>query len=151
MADFMAVTACSHPKLKAHKRIETILDRFYVDPDLSIGVGFDEVTGAPQLFLYGYCWPKAWRIPRGVARADFDPYDSDEYGEGADGFVQLLKEIAPCLEEPLTVQAVGSTKCWFPLSACEWHITPGSTQVEMNEFRHSFREPAAAPASAPAA
>jgi hypothetical protein len=74
---------------------------------------------------------------------DFDPYTDENYPDGADGFVELLKEIAPHLEGSLTVQAVGNTKCFFPLSACEWHIEPGGREVQITEFRHSTTESAA--------
>jgi hypothetical protein len=140
MADFMAVTTCSHPRLKDHAEVEQILDRYFFDPDLSVGVSFDHDTGEPYLFLYGYAWPEAWRMPEGVTAETFDPYTDELYENGAPDFIQLLQEIAQHLAEPLTVQAVGSTKCRFPLSACEWHIEPGSSKVELNEFCHSDRE-----------
>jgi hypothetical protein len=35
------------------------------------------------------------------------------------------------------VQAVGSEKCRFPLSACEWHIKPGSSEIQLITFEHS--------------
>ena len=87
---------------------------------------------------YGYDWPGAWKVPDGVDREDFAPdYDEDP----DDGFAQFLLDIAHCLAEPLTVQAVGSEKCRFPLSACEWHIRPGGTEVEVQAFHHSGGEP----------
>jgi hypothetical protein len=140
MADFMAVTASNHPRLKDHAAVEQIVDRYFFDPDLSVGVSFDHDTGEPYLFLYGYVWAEAWKLPEGVGAETFDPYTDDLYENGAPDFIQLLQEIAQHLAEPLTVQAVGSTKCRFPLSACEWHIEPGGAQVEFTEFRHSVRE-----------
>lgn len=148
MAEFMAVTASNHPRLTDHLAVEQIVDRYFVDPDLSIGVGFDHDNGAPYLFLYGYVWPEAWKMPDGVSAETFDPYTDDLYENGAPDFVQLLQEIAQHLHEPLTVQAVGSTKCRFPLSACEWHIEAGGTEVEFSEFRHSDRELMASTAEA---
>jgi hypothetical protein len=70
-----------------------------------------------------------------LAPEDFDPYNEDLYQEGADGFVQFLREIAPHLADPLTVHAVGNIRCQFPLSACEWYVQPNATDVQVNEFR----------------
>ena len=73
-----------------------------------------------------------------MSRENYAPdYDEDP----DDGFVQFLLDIAPCLAEPLTVQAVGAEKCRFPLSACEWHVRPDSTEVEVQGFHHSCGEP----------
>ena len=47
-----------------------------------------------------------------------------------DGFEELLKEIAPFLAEPLTVQSIGAENCRFPLAACEWHVRPGSIETD---------------------
>jgi hypothetical protein len=137
MAEFMAVTACNHPRLKDHVAVEHIISRYLFDPDLSIGISFDHDTGEPYLFLYGYVWPEAWKMPEGASAETFDPYTDELYENGAPDFVQLLEDIAQHLVDPLTVQAVGSTKCRFPLSACEWHIQAGGTQVQFTEFRHS--------------
>jgi hypothetical protein len=146
MSDFMAVTACYDPKIKDHQALEQIISRYFLDPDFNLGVGFSEESGEPYLFIYGYCWPEAWKMPAGIAPEDFDPYTSDLYEEGADGFVELLKDLAPYLIETLTVQAIGST-CFFPLSACEWHIQPNGKEVQIHEFRNSnvgFRSVSAA-------
>jgi hypothetical protein len=140
MAEFMAVTASNHPKLKDHAAVEKILDTYFVDSDCHTGVGFDEQTGVPYLFIYGFTWPEAWKIPENELRDAFYPYVEECYEDGANGFIQLLREIALYLEEPLTVQAVGSERCRFPLSACEWHIQPGDGEVETNEFHHSNPE-----------
>jgi len=137
MADFMPITACNGPRLKDHEKVEEIIRTYYLDPELSVGVSFDHDTGEPSLFLYGFTWPEAWKVPEGTKHEDFDPYTEEQYEDGADGFIGLLKEIAPYLKEPLTVHAVGSTKCFFPLSACEWHIKPQGKKVQITEFRHS--------------
>ena len=63
----------------------------------------------------------------------------DTEDEGA-GFEQLLKELAPYLIDPLTVQAVGHDECCFPFLAREWHIRPRSAEVEINGFQHSWDE-----------
>jgi len=89
----------------------------------------------PCLVIYGYDWPRTWRIPEGIDPTNFEPdYDQD------DGLEEFFKEVAPYLAEPLTIQAVGSEKCRFPLSACEWHILPGAGNVEINSFHHFDEE-----------
>lgn len=143
MSEFLSTTACNHPRLKDHDVVNKILDSYFFDPDFNVGVGFDHDTGMPFLFCYGYVWPEAWKRAGGVKPEDFDPYVEEIYEQGADGFVQLLKEIAPYLSEPLTVHAIGAVKCRFPLSATEWHIMPGRKKVEVTEFRH-WQEPVAA-------
>jgi hypothetical protein len=139
MADFMAVTASNSARIKDHAAVEKIISRYYVDPDLNLGVGFDHETGEPYLFIYGYQWPEAWKLAEGMTHENFDPYTEENYEIGADGFIELLKELAPHLIEPLIVQAVGSTRCFFPLSACEWHIKPGGKRVRLTEFRGEER------------
>jgi hypothetical protein len=136
MPDFVAVTACNQPKLKDHLAVERVLASYYLDPDMNVGMGFDQETGVPYLFLYGYTWPEAWKLPPGVKPEEFCPYEAELYEDGADGFVELLKELATFLAEPLTVQGVGFTKCCFPLSACEWHVEPNGTEVQLSEFGH---------------
>jgi hypothetical protein len=136
MADFMATCASNDPKLKDHEAVEQIISRFYFDPNFNVGLNFDDKTGEPYLFIYGYRWPEAWKVPAGIAPDDFDPYTEDVYEEGNDGFIAFLRVIAPHLAEPLTVQAVGNIRCQFPLSACEWHVQPNATNVQVNEFRH---------------
>ena len=137
MADFFPTTACNDPKINNHEAVEKILASYYTDPDFQVGVGFDEESGEPYLFAYGYVWPEAWKLPDGTKREVFDPCEEDRYEEGDDGFIQLLLEIAPYLAEPLTVQAIGSIKCRFPLAAGEWHLKPGGRKVRTNGFRAS--------------
>jgi len=136
MADFMAVTACNGPKIKdlCNEAVEETIARFFFDPELKIGTAFDPDTGAPFLFLYGQVWPEAWEVPIGIPREEFDPYTTEDYEDGADGFIELLRQIALFLEEPLTVQAIGNTRCHYPLSACEWQIEPAGTEVAVSQF-----------------
>jgi hypothetical protein len=136
MAEFVPVTASSGPRIKdlCSEAVEETIARFFFDPDLKIGTAFDPHTGAPFLFLYGYAWPEAWEVPIGMPRDEFDPYTTEEYEEGDDGFIELLKALAIYLEEPLTVQAIGHTKCQYPLAACQWHIEPGSNEVVIGEL-----------------
>ena len=57
-----------------------------------------------------------------------------------EGFEQFLKDLASCLADPLTVQAVGHDDCCFPFAAHEWHVRPGCAQVEINDFHHRWDE-----------
>src|SRR5262249_55584291 len=100
MADFMATCASNDPKLNDHEAVELIISHFYFDPNFNVGINFDDKTGEPYLFIYGYRWPEAWKVPAGIAPDDFDPYTEDLYEEGADGFIQFLRELAPHLAEP---------------------------------------------------
>jgi hypothetical protein len=136
MTDFLAVTACNQPKLKDHMAVERIIAGYFFDPDFNVGTLFDEEDGRPMLFVYGYVWPEAWKLPADLAREDFDPYSSDSYEEGADGFIELLREFAPHLDQPLVVQAIGNEKCRYPLAACQWHVEPGGSDAEVSEFGH---------------
>lgn len=136
MADFIAVTASSGPRLKDAAAVQPIIDGYSVDPDLHLGVEADPATGEAHLFLYGYVWPEAWPVPAGVVPEDFNPYDDEHYEAGAEGFTQLLRALVPHLKEPLTVHAVGFIRCRFPLAACEWHVEPGIPEVAINEFQH---------------
>jgi len=114
MSNFMAVMACNGPRLKDHKAVAQIISRYFLSSDFCLGVDFEHHSGASYLNIYGDMWPEAWKMPLGVVPEDFDPYTDERYPEGADGFIELLKELAPHLAEPLIVQAIGSTKCRFP-------------------------------------
>ncbi len=136
MSDFIATVSCNDPKINDHDAVEQIVARYFFDPELNIGVSFDHETGEPYLFVFGYVWPESWKIPEGTEPGEFDPFIEDRYEHGAEEFIQFLKDVAPYLAEPLIVQAVGAQKCLFPLSACEWHVEAGGTEVEINEFCH---------------
>src|SRR6266511_1380039 len=139
MATFLATTASNGPQLKDPEAAQKVVERYWWDGDVRALIETDHSDGQAYLALYGYDWPGAWKVPDGVDREDFaSDYDDDP----ADGFAQFLLDIAPCLAEPLTVQAVGSEKCRFPLSACEWHIQPGGIEVEVRGFHHSCDAPA---------
>lgn len=139
MATFLATTASNGPRLRNQEAARQVLERYYWDGDVQALIETDRSDGQAYLALYGYDWPGTWKIPHDVDREAFaTDYDDDP----DDGFAQFLLDIAPCLAEPLTVQAVGSEKCRFPLSACEWHIQPDGTEVEVQGFHHSCDEPA---------
>ena len=142
MATFIAATASNSPKLRDAVAAQRVLDRYHFDGDIEASVHADEPSGDRRLFFYGYDWPGAWRIPEGVKRDEFEPdYDVGSYA----GFELFLKEMAPHLAEPFTIQAIGFERCRFPLSACEWHIGPDSTVIEINDFKHGDLEPVVAP------
>lgn len=134
MATFVATTACNGPRVNDPEAAKKVLDRYLWESDVAAAIKNAGPDGHSYLELYGYDWPDAWKIPDGVDRSKFEPdYDADPN----DGFEEFLKELAPFLAEPLTVQAVGSEKCRFPLAACEWHIPPGAATVEVTCFNHS--------------
>jgi hypothetical protein len=122
MADFVAVTASNRPRLKDADTARALVNCYHFDNDLEAEIALEARDGQPRLSVAGYGWPGAWRVPDGVDPLDFTP-DYDE--NSGDGFEDFLHEIAPCLAEPWTVQAVGHTKCRFQLSACAWHVRPG--------------------------
>jgi hypothetical protein len=137
MPTFIAVTACNGPRLSDPEGAQKVIERYCWDGDVVPVIRKDEAGRQSHLALHGYDWPGAWRIPDGVRKAEFEPdYDLDS----ADGFEEFLKELAPFLAEPLTVQAVGSERCRFPISACEWHVRPRDTVVEVSGFRYSIPE-----------
>jgi hypothetical protein len=81
--------------------------------------------------------------------ADWDRYFDTLYEaylkHGDEGFVQMLSALGPHLATPLTVQAISfDSGGWDPVVACEWHVKPGSTTVDVNQFQHSQGAPAAA-------
>ena len=132
MATFVATTASNGARLKDPEAVAKILDRYFWDGDVTASI--ETRDGQAQLEIYGYDWPGAWRIPDGANRDDFEPdYDIDP----GDGLEDFLKEVAPYLAEPLTIQSVGSERCRFPLAARELHIRPGETTIEVNGFNHS--------------
>lgn len=136
MSEFTVVVSSNRPRLKDAEAAQRVMSRFSVDRELNFGVRVYRETGEPHLVLWGYEWPEAWPLPEGMDAADFDPYqDETIYAQGADGFKDLLLELAPYLAEPLTVQAIGNTGSLFPLSACEWHVEPRGTTVNITEFR----------------
>jgi hypothetical protein len=147
MATFLATTASNGPRLSDPEAAGHVLARYRWDGDTKAAIERDGADGPPCLALHGDDWPGAWKLPDGMTPERFEPdYDVDSY----DGFEQFLRDIARCLAEPLTVQAVGFEGCRFPLAACEWHVRPGGTEVEVTGFRHSRDEPASAPAPPPA-
>lgn len=139
MADFFA-TDCNRPRLQDARAVQAIIERHYFDWELEVGIEFDPTDDQQHLTIFGFGWPGAWEMPMDPVPNNWEP---DFDGDGIDGFEGFLREVAPHLAEPLTVQAVGSFQCQFPLLACEWHVTPGATEIRINGFRRcDFPHPA---------
>jgi hypothetical protein len=90
-------------------------------------------------------WPQAVKeelLDRPVPDADaFVALVLDRHGD--QGFVDLLRALAPYLASPLTVQAARRFGEGQPIHAREWHVKPGATEVEVNTFKHAVAaEPA---------
>jgi hypothetical protein len=135
MATFMAVTASNGPRLKDAQAARKIVERYLWDGDVQALIRRDVDDGADHLEVYGYDWPAAWKVPEGADAETFEPdYDADT---GA-VFEEFLRDIAPFLAEPLTIQATGAEKCRFPIAACEWHVSPGSPEIEISGFKHGL-------------
>jgi hypothetical protein len=138
LSAFMFVTTCNRPRLTDAKAAQKIIDRYCFDWDLGVAVEPDPDSEQEYLVVSGGGWPAAWKIPTDVPPDDFRP----DYEEtSVDGFEELIKELATCLAEPLTVQSVGTVDGQFPLSACEWHVKPGVISVDVNGFKYVDAEP----------
>jgi hypothetical protein len=145
MATFVATTASNGPRVTDPEAVNKVLERYFWDGELTVTCVKEEQTGHSHLEMYGFDWPSAWHIPEGIDPEEFEP----DYADSSDGFDDFLKEIAPLLAEPLTVHAVGSENCRYPLSACEWHVRPGDRTVRVNSFVCPESEPQSdSPASA---
>jgi hypothetical protein len=141
MATFIATTASNGARLKDAEAARRVVDRYCWDGDVEVAIQTDR---SAYLVVYGYDWPGCWKVPEGTEPDAFEPdFDQDTY----DGFEAFLLDIAPHLAEPLTIQAVGTEKCRFPLSACAWHVRPGATEIEITGFQHSDSESSAATAA----
>jgi len=134
MATFVAVTASNGPRILNVDSVLEVLNQYFWSGDVEAVVRIDPIRNEAYLIISGDEWPGAWKIPEGVNADDFEPdYDIDP----DDGFQEFLKEVAPFLAEPLTVQAIGYENCRFPLAACEWYVRPGATAVEVTGFGRS--------------
>jgi hypothetical protein len=133
MATFVATTASNAPLLKDVEGVTKVMEQYFWDDEVAPVIQTDR--GQPCLAIHGYGWPASWRIPDGVSKDDFEP---DYAVDSSDGFEQFLKAVALFLTEPLIVQSVGFFNCRFPVSACEWRIVPGGSEIEINGFKHSL-------------
>src|SRR2546427_939530 len=79
LATFMATTASNGPRLKDPAAAKQVLDRFYWECDVEAVIREEPEDGQAHLYVYGYDWPAAWKMPEGVSRSDFQPdYDVDD-------------------------------------------------------------------------
>ena len=134
MATFVATTSSNGAGVTDPDAVQKILERYHFDGDLEARIETSRSDGNPYLSIWGYDWPGAFKVPDGVPPDDFEPdYDVDSL----EVFEDFLKEVAPFLAEPLTIQAIGAEKCRFPLCAREWHIRPRAVDIEQTSFQHS--------------
>jgi len=133
--DFVATTASNSPKLRDLEAARKVLAHYKWDGAVKPDIELDH--GQARLAVYGFGWPGAWRMPDGL---DPEKYKPDRDVDSEDGFADFLKEMLPYLAEPLTVHAVGTENCRFPISACEWHVRPCTTEVEVNGFHYGRRK-----------
>jgi hypothetical protein len=135
MATFIATAASSVPRIKDSEGVKKVMERFFWDGEVTPVIQTEQ--GQLRLAIHGGDWPAAWKIPEDVAKEEFEAdYDKDP----TEGFEQFLKEVSPFLAEPLIVQSVGFEDCRFPVAACEWRIVPGSSELEINGFKHSLED-----------
>jgi hypothetical protein len=80
-----------------------------------------------------YCWPQAlplYELPDSEEYENLDDYFNDEYEAvsegGDDGFIQLLRELTPYLEEALTILAISNE--YGGCTAKTWITTPGKSE-----------------------
>ena len=97
-------------------------------------IGFSSGEGGPDAVRY-----EDYDLPEDEDE-EFDALSDHQDEDGERGFVKLLREVAPYLETPLTVQAVSYWNDGFPIWAREWHVRPGAEEVEFNSFKHSEDE-----------
>jgi hypothetical protein len=128
MPHFMFATACNKPRLRDPTKARDIIGRYRFDWDLSVEIETD-TNGEHRLTIHGEGWPGAWRIPPECKPDEFEPNFA-----GISDFEGLLEELAPCLADPLIVQAIGTVTGLFPLLANEWSISPGSRLIQRRDF-----------------
>jgi hypothetical protein len=85
-------------------------------------------------------WPLALHRDRWPSEDPDQELDEDEWGEtewdkryeeqGEEGFLALLRDLAPCLETPLMLLVVGKDRFTSFYSAQAWTVHPGSKEVE---------------------
>ena len=141
MSKFWFRTTSTKPRLRDPSRVQTVIDKYCFDFDLVVSVNH----GDCRLIIDGCGWPSAWRLPPNTSAEAYDP----DYGtDGRKEFEAFLAEIAPFLDETLIIQSIGSASGRFSLSACEWRVAPGASNVEKTEISSAEALPPLARASA---
>lgn len=118
MANFIGVTASSGAKIKSDmlEALKALIEKY----DFSgWPPTIEETEDGACIQIDGYDW------------FDAQPIESEDCESDFEGF---LRELAPMLEEPLTIQCIGSEKCRFPLSAWECTVFPDGTIQEASFF-----------------
>ena len=114
--------------------VPRIIAKYWFDFDCAVQIEMDSL-GQSRLTIDGDGWPAAWPLPWGISAEEYYP----EYPTlGQEEFEDFLLEVAAYLAEPLVVQAIGTVNGRFPLSACEWRVTPGygRRQTRVHVCRH---------------
>lgn len=128
MDPFWFRTTCNKPRLRDPTKVLEIIDCYCIDQDMAVTIE-RAPDGFRLLNIEGDGWPGASRL------TDADSLRDVDYGEdGLGDFEPMLLELAPCLAEPLIVQAVGTVKGAYPLSACQWRVEPFATSIDKVEF-----------------
>jgi hypothetical protein len=126
-------------KVTDPQKVEKILDSYYeqgVEIELSEGPdGWNLAMTFRDHVFDSWSWPQAlhWeRLPSEEQSPDEDQWDDEldkRYDEeGDEGFLSLLRELAPHLETPLVILWAGQH--WDAGSAKAWIVQPGARAVE---------------------
>jgi hypothetical protein len=125
-------------KVRDVQAVKEVLDRYwyYFDPEIETQGG----VGNGYLTLSGFdSWPEALRVedwPDDEEYPDEDAWDDAMRHllaeKGNEGFVAMLRELAPYLETPLTI-------VWHRIEggefdgAGQWTVWPGSPYVQVQQ------------------
>lgn len=118
MDNFVGVTASNGARVGDVTAAREVLRRY----DLHMEDSEIAIDKSGVIHFNGYDWPRV-----GLAHDEDD--DNDGHLEG------LMMDMAPHLLGPWVVQAVGFVKCQFPLSACEWRVSPKGGKIEVRNFQ----------------
>jgi hypothetical protein len=137
----MPVTLTStKAKVSDPQKVEKILDSYYEE---GVAIQLSEEPDGWTLAMTfrdgdidGYELPVA--LPRERLPSEEQYPDDEEWNEevnnrfdeeGAEGFLALLRELAPHLETPLVI--LWGAELWRDYSAKAWVVQPGASEVEM--------------------
>jgi hypothetical protein len=133
----MAKTQSTVAKVTDLGAVEAVLDAYAYRFDVEL-LAAGMLTGGTIRIADAGRWPHAVRRellpdPEDTAPADYDALEADVFAEhGGDGFVGLLRDLAPLLKSPLTVVALlrAGERCW----AQAWTVLPGAAEVQVAEL-----------------
>lgn len=126
-------------KVNNPEAVQKILIAYFSTVIFEVNQG--KLTGRP--WEYTPCEPNDYDWPEAALHELFDVDFPDPdllarvvlSNHGDEGFQDLLSDLGPYLDSPLTIQAV-SRLDEGNFVAREWHVAPRSTQVEINGFAH---------------